>query len=287
MKKIVVLLIFLFSFCIFSKAYEYAVIKDARGYTEVMENKNTKGEVKAKLKNNTLVHIEESDESEGKWVKISTRTEYIENKKYVENVDGYIMKDKLSYEFGPVIYITVSTDCDNTILGKLVLKNKMDYNTFNFLADYVQSNANRYEENKNIGYSVKKDSAEEYIYTLKINNGLELKLTEDYDIYISGLKYKKININDEKIPELATFVPDTSISGINGITISENKIYTIINIPVETKEEGCSIESGNKLFVFKDNNFSFTADMVYENITDVREFGKWLKVKEKNIAGEM
>ena len=287
MKKIVVLLIFLFSFCVFSKVYEYAVVKDARGYTEVVENGNTGAKVRAKLKNNTLVRIEEINGSEGKWVKISTRTEYIENTKYTENVDGYVMKDKLSYEFEPVIYAGSSTECDNTTLTKLVLKNKIDYDDFNILADYVQNSANDYERDKNSGYSVKRDSAEEYIYTLKINSGLELKLTEDYDIYISGLKYKKININNEKIPALGGFVPDTTVSGINSINIFENKNYTIINIPMGTKGEGCSIESGNKIFVFKDNNFSFTADMMYENITSVREFGKWLKVKEESMAKEM
>ena len=286
MKKIVVLLVFLFSFCVFSKVYEYAVIKDARGYTEVMENSNTGAKVRAKLKNNTLVRIEEINESKAQWIKISTRTEYIENSKYTENADGYVMKDKLSYEFGPLIYVSSSTECDNTTLAKLVLKNKMDYDDFSVLADYIQNNANNYERNKNSSYSVKRDSEEEYIYILKINNGLELRLTEDYDIYISGLKYKKININNEKIPVLSEFVPDTSISGINSINIFEDKNYTIINIPMEIKGDGCSIESGNKIFMFKDNNLTFTADMIYENISSVREFGKWAKVKEESMTEE-
>ena len=287
MKRTVILMIFLFSFCIFSKAYEYAVVKDARGYTEVMENSNTDAKIRAKLKNNTLVRIKEISGTGGEWVKISTRTEYIENTKYAANVDGYVMKDKLSYEFGPLIYAGSSTECDNTRLTKLVLKNKMDYDDFSILADYVQNVANDYEKNKNSGYSVKRDSAEEHIYTLKINNGLELKLTEDYDIYISGLKYKKISIDNEKIPVLDGFVPDMSISGVNSINIFENKNYTIISIPMETKVEGCSIESGDKIFIFKDNNFSFTADMIYENISSVREFGKWIKVKEENVTEEM
>ena len=162
----------------------------------------------------------------------------------------------------------------------------MDYDDFSVLADYIQNNANNYESNKSSSYSVKRDSAEEYIYILKINNGLELRLTEDYDIYISGLKYKKININNEKIPVLSEFVPDTSISGINSINIFEDKNYTIINIPVEIKGDGCSIESGNKIFMFKDNNLTFTADMIYENISSVREFGKWIKVKEESMTEE-
>ena len=65
-----------------------------------------------------------------------------------------------------------------------------------------------------------------------------------------------------------------------------NKNYTIINIPVEIKGDGCSIESGNKIFMFKDNNLTFTADMIYENISSVREFGKWAKVKEESMTEE-
>ena len=152
MKKIVVLLVFLFSFCVFSKEYEYAVIKDERGYTEVMESSNTHAKVRAKLKNNTLVRIEENNESEGEWLKISTKTEYVENTKYTENADGYVMKDKLSYEFGPVIYVSSSTECDNTTLTKLVLKNKMDYDHFSILADYIQNSASYYKRNKNSNY---------------------------------------------------------------------------------------------------------------------------------------
>ena len=55
---------------------------------------------------------------------------------------------------------------------------------------------------------------------------------------------------------------------------------------MEIKGDGCSIESGNKIFMFKDNNLTFTADMIYENISSVREFGKWAKVKEESMTEE-
>ena len=278
MKKAVIFFVFLLSFIVFAEDYKYGIVKDAKGYTEVKESGNAGAKVRAKLKNNTLVYIEETA---GDWVKISTGTEYNENKNYVENVDGYIMKDKISYDFNSVIYMSSSAECDNVLLGKLVLKNKLDYADFSVLADYALKGTNGYEGPKNNGYSVKQDSADDYIYTLKINNGLELRLIDDFDTYISGLKYKKININGEKVPALSEFVPDTSVSGVSSMEISENKNYTIINIPLKTKGEGCSIEYGYKIFVFRDNNLSFIADMIYENITGIREFNKWVKVKEK------
>ena len=279
MKKAVVLLIFLFSFCIFSKVYEYAVIKDARGYTEVMENKNNKGEVKAKLKNNTLVRIEESNNSDGKWAKISAKTEYYENKKYVENIDGYVMRDKLSYEFGPVIYRSTDGACDNVLVEKLVLKNKKNNEDFGVIAYYLENSTNRYEGHR-YSYSVKSDPDMEYTNILKISNGLELKISEDYESYINGLKYKKININAEKEPVLGQFVPDTSILGIKRIVVLENKNYTYIKIPGEDEGKGCSIEARDRIFVFKDSIPDFSFDIIYKNITDVREFDKWIKVKE-------
>ena len=279
MKKAVVLLIFLFSFCIFSKVYEYAVIKDTRGYTEVMENKNNKGEVKAKLKNNTLVRIEESNNSDGKWAKISAKTEYYENKKYVENIDGYVMRDKLSYEFGPVIYSSTGGACDNVLVEKLVLKNKKNNEDFGVIAYYLENSTNRYEGHR-YSYSVKSDPDMEYTNILKISNGLELKISEDYESYINGLKYKKININAEKEPALGQFVPDTSILGIKRIVVLENKNYTYIKIPGEDEGKGCSIEAKDRIFVFKDSIPDFSFDIIYENITDVREFDKWIKVKE-------
>lgn len=55
---------------------------------------------------------------------------------------------------------------------------------------------------------------------------------------------------------------------------------------MEIKGDGCSIESGNKIFMFKDNNLTFTADMIYENISSVREFRKWIKVKEESMTEE-
>ena len=115
---------------------------------------------------------------------------------------------------------------------------------------------------------------------LKISNGLELKISEDYESYINGLKYKKININAEKEPALGQFVPDTSILGIKRIVVLENKNYTYIKIPGEDEGKGCSIEARDRIFVFKDSIPDFSFDIIYKNITDVREFDKWIKVKE-------
>ena len=276
MRKIVVLLVFLLSFSAFSENYRYGIVKDNKGYTEVRESGNSSAKINAKLKNNTFVYI---DNIEGNWAKISAKTEYYENKEYSETVDGYIMKDKLSYEFGPVIYKSTDGACDNVSVEKLVLKNKKNYEDFGVIAYYLENSTNRYEGH-GYSYSVKSDSAMEYTNILKISNGLELKISEDYESYISELKYKKININDEKEPVLGQFVPDTSISGVNRIEVLENKNYTYIKIPGENEGHGCSIEAKDRIFVFKDSKLDFSFDITFEDITNVRDFSKWVKVKE-------
>ena len=103
----------------------------------------------------------------------------------------------------------------------------------------------------------------EYTNILKISNGLELKISEDYESYISELKYKKININDEKEPVLGQFIPDTSISGVNRIEVLENKNYTYIKIPGENEGKGCSIEAKDRIFVFKGSKLDFSFDIIY------------------------
>ena len=275
MRKIVVFLVFLVSFSLFAENYKYGIIKDARGYTEVKESGNSSAKIRAKLKNNTFVYIEKT---EGEWVKISSRTEYYDNGKYLESVDGYIMKDKLSYEFGPAIYMGVTTDCDSTTAEKLIMKNKMNYEDFGVIVYYLENGMTGYDGH-GYSYSVKPDPAAEFTSILKISNGLELKISEDYESFISELKYKKINIDSEKDTVLGEFVPDTSVSGINNIKILENKARTYIKIPSETKGEGCSIEAKDRVFIFKDNKLNLSFDMISENISNTREFNKWIKVK--------
>lgn len=276
MKKTVILLLALLSFFVFSENYKYGVVKDAKGYTEVRENGNSGAKISAKLKNNTFVYI---GKSEGDWVRVSAKTEYYENGKYSETVEGYITKDKLSYEFGPVIYISTDAACDNVTVEKLILKNKMNYENFSVLAYYLENRANRYEGH-NYSYSVKSDPAMDFTNILNISNGLELKVSQDYELYISGLKYKKININNEKESVLGEFVPDTSILGVNGIEVLENKNYTYIRIPGETVGKGCTMEARDRAFAFRDSKLDFSFDLVYKNITSTREFDKWVKVKE-------
>jgi hypothetical protein len=279
MKRKVFFLVFLLSFFVYAKDYRYGIVKDERGYTEV---KTSNGKVNARLKNNTLVYIEKS---EGGWAKVSSKTEYYTGEKYIENVEGYIAEDKLSYEFGPVVYVSTDVACDNTTLEKLMLKKKMDYENFSVIGHYLENQVNRYEVNrykdKGYEYTVKADPVLEYTSILRLNNGLEMKVSEDYDFYISELKYKKININDEKVPVLGQFVPDTSIGGINRIEILENKNHTYIRIPGEQEKDGCSIKNEDRVLIFKDNDLEFLFDIVYENITKVREFDKWRKVTEK------
>lgn len=279
MRKIVVFLLVSISFFVYSDNYKYGIVKDTRGYSEVRETAAVGGKITAKIKNNTLVHIEKT---EGSWVKISAKTEYYDKGKYSETVEGYIPSDKLSYEFGPVVYVDTDAACDNVTIKKLVLKNKINYENFNILAYYLEKQTNEYREH-GYNYTVKTDPAEEYSSILKISNGLEMKITEDYEFFISELKYKKININSEKEPDLGQFVPDTSISGVNRTEILENKNYTYIKIPVAVEKErdsGCSIEDEEKVFIFKDNKLASLFDIVYENITKTREFDKWIKVKE-------
>ena len=277
MKKIIYLF-FVFLSCLgFSESYKYGIIKDSKGYTEVRETSEKNSQIIGKLKNNTLVYI---GETKGDLVKISSKVEYYEKKKFVENVEGYVNKDKIIYEFGPIVYSATDGACDNVDVEKIKVENKMNYDDFSRIIYYLENRISRYDF-PDINYTVKTATNDEYSHEIKISNGIEMTLMTDMETYITSLKYKKIKINGENTPILNQTVPDTSLLGINVTQALENKNYTYISIPEIFENTGCKTKSVDSVLVFKDNKMNFTFKVIVENITTVREFDKWVNAKEE------
>ena len=277
MKKIIYFF-FIFLTCIgFSESYKYGVIKDSKGYVEVKKSAEKNSVTTAKLKNNTLVYI---GEESGNWVKISSKAEYYENKQYNENVEGYVEKSKISYEFGPVVYVGTDTACDNVDVEKIKFEKKMGYDEFTGVVYYLENRIYRYDFPK-ISYTVKKAVNDDYSHEIKISNGIEMVLSTDLETFITNLKYKKININEKNVPELSNIVPDTSLLGINVTQVIEKGTSTYISIPESHESTGCTVKSTDSVLVFQNNKMNYIFKVISENITAVREFNKWVKVEEK------
>lgn len=277
MKKIIYIF-FIFLSCMgFSESYKYGIIKGVKGYAEVKETSEKKSPVKAKLKNNSLVYI---GETKGNFVKISSELEYYEKKRYSEAVEGYVSKDELVYEFGPIIYISTDGACDNVNVEKIKTENKLNYEDFSRIIYYLENRIHRYEF-PDINYTVKKILNKEYSHEIKISNGIEMKLETDVDSHITNLKYKKININEENTPILKQTSPDISLLGVNEIQALENKNYTYISIPVLFETTGCKVKSMNSVLVFKNDKMNFMFKVIVENITAVREFNAWVKAEDE------